>query len=103
MQLSYGFVHSSLLMLLYVYRCLICVHRDRSYGATGPKYWDGMGEKCQPTRPTGLLVHGVREGAKFIGTGGGCDDEGARTFPKKNPMVQILFRPKKTKGQGLFC
>ena len=44
----------------------------------------------------------MRERAKFNGTGGGCDNEGARTFPKKVNKEEKTFSPKKGKGQGFF-
>ena len=34
------------------------------------------------------------ERAKFIGTGGGCDDEGGKTFPKKRNEGAKTFSPK---------
>ena len=43
-----------------------------------------------------------RERAKFIGTGGGCDDEGARTFPKKKSEGAKTFSPKKPEGARTF-
>ena len=36
----------------------------------------------------------LMEQAKFIGTGGGCDDEGGKTFPTKENEGEKTFSPK---------
>ena len=49
-----------------------------------------------------LNLFTLGERPKFIGTGGGSNDEGAETFPKKETMGKRLFAENKRRTKEFF-